>query len=246
MKQKFKVLLLLLLVITVVIPVPVKAASYSTSFGDFNLPVEYKSLLSQITTQFQLQQGDFNIIVGKTKSVKPIFPEELDTTDSTTTYESSNTKVASISKSGKFTAKKKGTADITVTFEDRYGSKVILTSKVVVVKNKAELKKQEAIDNMGDILFSCYYDIGKTTLFEIIYPIDRWTTGSKKALTAYTSKDIKSISYKIKDTKIATISKKGSKDAYITGKKKGKTKITITYKDIYGYSYSRTVDIYIK
>ena len=69
MKQrKFKVLLLFLLVITLTLPiVPVKAASYSVSFGDFNLPDEYKSLLSQITTQFQLQQGDFNIIVGKTK-----------------------------------------------------------------------------------------------------------------------------------------------------------------------------------
>lgn len=249
MKQrKFKVLLLLLLVITLVSPIaPVKAASYSVSFGDFNLPDEYKSLLSQITTQFQLQQGDFNIIVGKTKSVKPIIPEELDTTDSTTTYKSSNSSVASVSKSGKVTAKTKGAVNITVTFKDKHGSKVVLISKVVVVKNKAELKKQEAIDQMEDVLVTPpHIKKGSKSLIEIIYPIDRWTIGSKQSAIAYTKKDFKSITYKVKDTKIATITKKSSLNSYITGKKKGTTKLTITFKDKYGYSYSRTVDVVVQ
>lgn len=120
-------------------------------------------------------------------------------------------------------------------------------TKVVVVKNKTELKKQEAIDNMTDLWISIP-DIkkGKKVFIEVSYPYDRHLSQGDFILNGYGSQEIKSISYKVKDTKIVTVSKKGAKDGYITGKKKGTTKLTITFKDIYGYSYSRTVDIYIK
>lgn len=245
MKQrKFKVLLLVLLMITLVLPVtPVKAESISVDYGS-EYSLEQRQALSKIQYSWYDTCGDFNIIVGKTKSVKLIFPEELDTEGVTVTYKSSNSKIASVSKNGKLTAKKKGTVKITTVFKDGYGNKMTFVSKVVVVKNKAELKKQEAIDNMKDIevLDGIYVKKGKKVFIEICYPYDRHLSSTLKG---YGPQEIKSISYKVKDTKIATVSKKGAKDGYITGKKKGWTKVVVTFKDINGYTYSYTANVFV-
>ena len=250
MKQNkiFKLILMLLLIVTLTVPMslPVMAeTSGSCSYKDVS--DDYKYLIRQVVKNFTTKQGDINIIVKKSKSVKPIFPDGLNASDFTTTYASNNSKVASVSKSGKLTAKSKGTANITIVSKDNLGSKITLKFKVVVVKNKAELKKQEAVDQMEDVLVTPpYIKKGSKSLIEIIYPIDRWTIGSKQSAIAYTKKDFRSITYKVKNTKIATITKKGSLNAYITGKKKGTTKLTITFKDKYGYSYSRTVDVVVE
>lgn len=106
MKQKFKVLLLLLLVITLVLPISAKADSVSTYYGS-EISTEQKKAINKISTSYLNKQGDLNIIVGKTKSVKLIFPEELDTNGVTVTYKSSNSKIASVSQNGKLTAKSK-------------------------------------------------------------------------------------------------------------------------------------------
>lgn len=246
MKQKKLVKLLLssLLVVALVLTiVPVRAESVSVNYGAV-YSLEQRQALSKIEDSWSEKCGDFNIIVGKTKSVKLIFPEDLDTDGVTVTYKSSNSNVASVSKSGKLTAKKKGSVKITTIFKDKYGNKMTFISEVVVVKNKAELKKQEAIDNMKDIqvLDGIYVKKGKKVFIEISYPYDRHLSSTLKG---YGPQEIKSISYKVKDTKIATVSKKGSKDGYITGKKKGWTKVVVTFKDIYGYSYSYTANVFV-
>ena len=72
---------------------------------------------------------------------------------------------------------------------------------------------------MNDIqvLDPIYVKKGKKVFIEISYPYDRHKSSTLKG---YGPQEIKSISYKVKDTKIATVSKKGSKDGCITGKKK--------------------------
>ncbi len=80
MKQKFKVLLLLLLVITLVLPVvPVRAESVHSDFSGAEYSLKQRQALSQMEYSWNDTREDFNIIAGKTKSVKLIFPEELDT-----------------------------------------------------------------------------------------------------------------------------------------------------------------------
>lgn len=108
----------------------------------------------------------------------------------------------------------------------------------------AATKKQTAIQNMKDIqvLDPLYVKKGKKLFIEISYPYDRHVSPTMKG---YGEQEIKSISYKVKDTKIATVSKKGSKDGYITGKRKGWTKVVITFKDIYGYTYSYTANVFV-
>lgn len=231
----------LLVIVLVVVPVvPVRAETVSGDFSGAEYSLEQRQAISEMSFSWRDTCDDFNIIVGKTKSVKLIFPDELDTDGVTVTYKSSDSKIASVSKKGKLTAKKKGTVRITTVFKDGYGNIMTYVSKVVVVKDEAELKEQEAIDNMSDILIAVP-DIkkGKKVFIEIAYQYDRHLDSE---LTGYGSQEIKKISYKIKNTKIATVSKKG----YITGKKKGTTKLTITFKDIYGYSYSRTIDITVQ
>lgn len=249
MKHKgvMKLLVSFLLVITLVLPVtPVRAESVSVDYGD-EYSLEQRQALSKIQFSWYDTGDDFNIIAGKTKSVKLIFPEELDTNGVTVTYKSSNSKIASVSESGKLTAKKKGTAKITTIFKDGYGNEMTFIAKVVVVKNKAELKKQEAIDHMKDIqvLDPLYVKKGKKLFIEVSYPYNRHLSHDDFILKGYGPQEIKSISYKVKDTKIATVSKKGSKDGYITGKKKGWTKVVITFKDIYGYTYSYTANVFV-
>lgn len=108
----------------------------------------------------------------------------------------------------------------------------------------AATKKQTAIKNMKDIqvLDGIYVKKGKKVFIEICYPYDRHKSSTLKG---YGPQEIKSISYKVKDTKIATVSKKGSKDGYITGKKKGWTKVDVTFKDIYGYKYTYTANVFV-
>jgi hypothetical protein len=69
----------------------------------------------------------------KSSSIKVTLPKDLSSKDVTITYKSSNTKIVTVSKKGKVTAKnKKGTTNITVTLKDVYGNKKTITTKITV------------------------------------------------------------------------------------------------------------------
>lgn len=119
--------------------------------------------------------------------------------DSAKSYQSSNPKVFTVTASGKITAKKAGSAKITVTLAS--GEKRI--AKVVVQKGKVKTTKLTV-------------NAKKLTL----------KAGQKSTLKVqripYTSQE--KITYKSSKPKIAAVNKNGK----ITAKKKGTTKITIT------------------
>ncbi len=88
----------------------------------------YKALLKEVTGTKQL-----TINKTKGKNIEIVLPSGLSSKNVTVTYKSSNTKMATVSKKGKVTAKKKkGTAKITITVKDKYGNKKILTTKITV------------------------------------------------------------------------------------------------------------------
>lgn len=116
------------------------------------------------------------------------------------TYKSSNAKVAKVSGKGVVTAKKKGTATITVTSAS--DKKVKATFKVTVKakpkKSSITLKKKKAT-----------LALGKTTTIKV-----KKTTGLSS----------KKVTYKSSDKSVATVSKTG----VVKGKKKGTATITVT------------------
>lgn len=123
---------------------------------------------------------------------------QMATGDYITSWKSSNTKVATVNSKGKITAKKKGTAKITVTLASGASAKVtvkvqtgtVKTKKVSVTSKKLTLKKKQKV-NLG------------TTLNPL--------TSQQK------------VTYTTSNKKVATVSKKG----VVTAKGKGKAKITV-------------------
>lgn len=115
-------------------------------------------------------------------------------------YKSSNTKVATVSSKGVVTAKKKGTATITVT--SIYNKKVKGTFKLTVSKGtqkaKITLKKTKAT-----------IAVGKSTTISV---------KSTKGLSA------KTVKYTSSNTKVAAVNSKGK----VAGKKAGTATITVT------------------
>lgn len=123
---------------------------------------------------------------------------QMATGDYITSWKSSNTKVVTVNSKGKITAKKKGTAKITVTLASGASAKVtvkvqtgtVKTKKVSVTSKKLTLKKKQKV-NLG------------TTLSPL--------TSQQK------------VTYTTSNKKVATVSKKG----VVTAKGKGKAKITV-------------------
>lgn len=118
--------------------------------------------------------------------------------DKVKSYKSNNTKVATVNSKGKITAKKKGTAKITITLAS--GKKttatvnvqtgIVRTSSIIIPNKNVTLK------------------IGRTTVL-------------KTVLTPLTSQQ--KVTYKTSNKKVATVSSKGK----ITAKKRGRTIITV-------------------
>lgn len=123
-------------------------------------------------------------------------------------WSSSNVKVATVSQKGKVTAKKAGT--VTITAKASNGVKA--TCKVTI-KNKASLKLKKTKGTVK---------VGKSLKIQVksTFP-----------------KNDKIKSYKISDSKIAKVDKKGK----VTGKKKGTAKITVTTKSGAKATYKVTV-----
>ena len=121
-----------------------------------------------------------------------------DNSTDTLTYKSSKKKVVSVSKTGTITAKKKGTAKITVKASS--GKKVTLTvvvSKKPVAAKKVKIKLKKTMKRKKTI---------------------------KVGVTLKSSKSTDTLSFSVNNTARATIDAYG----YLTALKKGKVKVTVT------------------
>lgn len=155
-------------------------------------------------TKITLSASKMNLTVGQTKTlkVKSVTPKKASTK---VTFKTSNKKVATVTSKGVITAKKAGTATITVT--SSVNKKVKATCKVTVKAPKAKaIVVTNAVDNTVSVRK------GKTLTL-------------KTALTPNGAVN-KGFTYTVKDKKIATVNSKGK----ITAKKAGKTTITIKAK----------------
>jgi hypothetical protein len=135
------------------------------------------------------------------KSTKAIKIQSKYTTDSVEKWSTSNKKIATVDKNGKITAKKAGTATITVTMKS--GAKA--SCKVKVQKTAVKLSKIAVNKSSVTLKLS-----GGTKTFSIV------TT--KTPVTA-TDK----VTYKTSNKKVATVSSSGK----ITAKKAGNATITV-------------------
>ncbi len=119
-------------------------------------------------------------------------------------WRSSNTSVATVSSSGKITAKKAGTATITCTSEDNTNRRA--TCKVTV-KTKVNVSSVK---------------LNKTSL-----KMYTTQTATLKATVSPSNASVKDVKWKSSNTSVATVSSSGK----ITAKKAGKVTITCTSKD---------------
>jgi uncharacterized protein YjdB len=117
------------------------------------------------------------------------------------TWKSSNTKVATVSSSGKVTAKKVGKATITCTAADGSGKKATCKITVTTPVTKIKLNKTKATLKKGKSV--------------------------KLKATVTPSKACKKVTWKSSNTKVATVSSSGK----VTAKKKGTATITCTAAD---------------
>ena len=128
----------------------------------------------------ELDKTEATIMKGKTTTLSAtVYPSSL--TDKSVTWESSNTKIATVTSAGKVKGVKAGTATITCT-SNATGLKATCT--VTVVKGSVTLNKTEA-----------YVQKGKTMTLKAI-------------VTPETLAD-KSVTWESSDTKIATVTSKG-------------------------------------
>lgn len=138
------------------------------------------------------------------------------------TYKSSNSKVVSVSKTGMLTAKKAGTATITVKAKKNSKKKdtIKITVKQMVTSVKASVKKPISSFN------------GVATLQKG----KKYTVSAKVAPKSASNKKV---SYKSSKPSVAKIDSKGR----ITAKKAGTAKITVTAKD--GSKEKATITVYV-
>ena len=149
-KKLTVVLLLLTLVFTSIPQTPVEAATKKTT------TTSTKKTTKKVNKKFSLKTSKVQIRVGKTyqyqKALKhPVVSKKVSLKGYKASYKSSNTKVATVSSSGKITAKKKGTATITIYFKKgntTYYSK--LTVKVLPKKTTQTSSKDTTDSNKNN------------------------------------------------------------------------------------------------
>jgi len=153
--------------------------------------------------KIKLNKTSITIYVGETYKLKAtVSPSNA--SNKKVTWSSSNKKVATVSSSGKITAKKAGTATITVKAKDGSGKKA--TCKVTV-------KKPTKVSKIKLSKTSVKLTVGNTTTVKA-------TVSPSKATN-------KSVSWSSSNKSVATVSSKGK----ITAKKAGTATITCKAKD---------------
>ena len=155
-------------------------------------------------TRITLNKANASIEKGKTLQLKATVTPTNATTKAVT-WKSSNTKIATVSSTGKVTAKATGTVTITCTAKDGSGKKA--TCKITVIKptvkaTKITINKTKATLVKGEKI-------------------------SLKATVTPTNATNKAVTWKSSNTKIATVSSTGK----VTAKATGTVTITCTAKD---------------
>ncbi len=171
----------------------------------------------KLVTGITLNRISASIEKGKTLQLKAtVTPDNA--TNKAVTWTSSNTKIATVSSTGKVTAKAAGTVTITCTAKDGSGKKatckvtvtnpVVKATKVTLNKTKATLSPKETL--------------------------------TLKATVTPTNATNKGVTWKSSNTKIATVSSTGK----VTAKAAGTVTITCTAKDGSGKKATCKITVY--
>ena len=155
-------------------------------------------------TRITLNKTNASIEKGKTLQLKATVTPTNATTKAVT-WKSSNTKIATVSSTGKVTAKATGTVTITCTAKDGSGKKA--TCKITVIKPTVKVTK---------------ITINKTKATLV-----KGENISLKATVTPTNATNKAVTWKSSNTRIATVSSTGK----VTAKAVGTVTITCTAKD---------------
>ena len=145
-------------------------------------------------------------------------------TNKAVTWKSSNTKIATVSSTGKVTAKSAGTVTITCTAKDGSGKKA--TCKVAVTESKPPVKPTVKVT--------------KVTLNKKTATLSPKETLTLKATVTPTNATNKGVTWKSSNTKIATVSSTGK----VTAKAAGTVTITCTAKDGSGKKATCRITVY--
>ncbi len=183
---------------------PGKVTITVTSKKNKKVKATCKVTVRQLVKSVKIKNGNqLYLQKGKTLKLKTsVAPSNA--SKKTVTYKTSNKKVATVDKKGKVTAKKAGTATITVTAAD--GSKKKATTKVTVFDTKI---KKATVTPAKATLY-----VGKSVQLKT-----KVTSPKKGAVNAFT--------WKSSNTKVATVDAKGK----VTAKKAGTATITGTAAD---------------
>ena len=145
-------------------------------------------------------------------------------TNKAVTWKSSNTKIATVSSTGKVTAKSAGTVTITCTAKDGSGKKA--TCKVTVTEPKPPVKPTVKVT--------------KLTLNKKTATLSPKETLTLRATVTPTNATNKAVIWKSSNTKIATVSSTGK----VTAKSAGTVTITCTAKDGSGKKATCKITVY--
>lgn len=149
--------------------------------------------------KFSLSPATREIAVGKSFTLKKVTVPS--SADKTATWKSSNTKIATVSSTGKVTGKKIGSCTITCTLTE-YNQSARCKVKVAKLNSKVSLNKKSIRIGLGQT-----YRLKKTV----------WTNNSKNP----------GVTWRSSNKRIATVGSAGK----VKAKRIGVTKITVTTKD---------------
>ena len=174
-------------------------------------------------TKITLNKTTASVGKGKTMQLTATVTP-TNATNKAVTWKSSNTKIATVSSTGKVTAKAAGTVTITCTAKDGSGKKA--TCKVTVTEPKPPVKPTVKVT--------------KVTLNKKAATLSPKETLTLRATVTPTNATNKAVTWKSSNTKIATVSSTGR----VTAKSAGTVTITCTAKDGSGKKATCKITVY--
>jgi len=174
-------------------------------------------------TKITLNKTTASVGKGKTMQLTATVTP-TNATNKAVTWKSSNTKIATVSSTGKVTAKSAGTVTITCTAKDGGGKKA--TCKVTVTEPKPPVKPTVKVT--------------KLTLNKKAATLSPKETLTLRATVTPTTATNKAVTWKSSNTKIATVSSTGK----VTAKAAGTVTITCTAKDGSGKKATCKITVY--
>ena len=174
-------------------------------------------------TKITLNKTTASVGKGKTMQLTATVTP-TNATNKAVTWKSSNTKIATVSSTGKVTAKSAGTVTITCTAKDGSGKKA--TCKVTVTEPKPPVKPTVKVT--------------KVTLNKKAATLSPKETLTLRATVTPTTATNKAVTWKSSNTKIATVSSTGK----VTAKAAGTVTITCTAKDGSGKKATCRITVY--